>query len=274
MTGACKVCGGACAPGPSGLTVCGSCGLAFSRGNVYFEPVYAPGLEEDILATAKTALFSAALDRLEEQLPGKGALLDIGCAGGELLKMASARGWRAEGIELSGRLADKAASPGFRVHRRPVEEAGLVPAAYDAITVFEVFSQMAGPAAAAAEIFRIMKPGGTLYVREFNSAFHLPLRAMELRGFFRPLGARPSVIHNFNFGARSLRAMLERAGFRDIRIRNSPPTAGDPYRTGGRLGGLLTRLLKVLYYWLALAVWAATFGRVFIGSALIVTARK
>ncbi len=273
MTGECQVCGGACAPGPSGLTVCGSCGLATSIEKAYSEPVYAQGLEEGILSTAKTALFSAALDHLEEQLPGKGTLLDIGCAGGELLKMAAARGWRAEGVELSGRLADRAASLGFKVHRRPVEEAGLA-AGYYAITVFEVFSQMAEPAAAAAEIFGIMKPGGTLYVREFNAAFHLPMYALELRGFFRPLGASPAVVHNFNFGARSLRAMLERAGFRGIRIRNSPPTAGDPYRTGGRLGGLLTRGLKVLYYWLAQAVWAATFGRVFIGSALIATARK
>ncbi len=75
-------------------------------------------------------------------------------------------------------------------------------------------------------------------------------------------------------GPGSLRVMLEKAGFREIRLRNSPPTAGDPYRSGGRLGGVLTGGLKVLYYWLAQALRAVSFGRVLAGSALIVTARK
>ena len=42
----------------------------------------------------------------------------------------------------------------------------------------------------------------------------------------------------------------------------------------GRLGEFLTAGLKVLYYWLAQALWFLTFGRVFAGSTLIATARK
>lgn len=270
----CPVCGASGVTARAGLLECAVCGLAFRAEISFVAPEYGAGLADGIYGPAKKALFSAALDRLGLEFPGGGRLLDIGCASGELLKAAAARGWRAEGVELEPALAQKAAALGFRVESRPVEEAGLEKNAYDAATIFEVFSLMDKPGAAAAELFALLKPGGMLYAREFNAGFHLFLVRPAAAGFFRPLGMRPAVLHNFNFRARTLRALLERAGFSAVRIRNSPPTSWDPYRTGGRLGGFLTGALKVLYYYLAQALWLVTFGRVYAGSSLIVTARK
>lgn len=270
----CPVCGGPLAIKCAGLPECGCCGLVFRAGEYSGEPAYEPGLEDAIYCGAKTVLFREALDFLDAGVLRHGRLLDIGCAGGELLKAAAARGWLAEGIELDPALAAKAGARGFKVYPVPVEEAGLENGAYDAVTVFEVFCVMNKPAAAAAEICRLLKPGGIVYIRDFNAAFHLPLYCLELAGFFGFLGASPSVLHNFNFRAGTLRLMLKRAGLRDIVIRNSRPTAGDPYRTGGRLGAFLTGALKILYYTLAQALWFVTFRRVCAGSSLIVTARK
>ncbi|MCM2267367.1 MAG: class I SAM-dependent methyltransferase [Elusimicrobiales bacterium] len=271
---ACPVCSSQARPGRlPGLQECSACGLVFKAERYFGDPVYEEGLEEGIYGAAKSGLFGLALDRLEAALPG-GCLLDIGCATGEFMKAAAARGWRPEGVELNPALAFKAEALGFPVYPLPVEKAMLDKAAYDAVTVFEVFSQMDKPAAAAGELFKVLKPGGLLYAREFNAAFHLFFGRLEAAGVFKPLGLRPSVLHNFNFRARTLRVLLERAGFKDVRIRNSRPTAGDPYRTGGRLGGFFTRLAKVLYYTLAQALWCASFGSVYAGSTLIVTARK
>jgi 2-polyprenyl-3-methyl-5-hydroxy-6-metoxy-1,4-benzoquinol methylase len=271
----CPVCAEEARSGPlPGLEACGGCGLAFKTERYFGEPVYEEGLEAGIYGAAKAGLFARALERLERALPAKGRLLDIGCATGEFLKAAAARGWKAEGVELNPALALKAEAAGFEVSPLPVEQAMLDKSAYDAVTVFEVFCLMDKPAAAAAELFKIMKPGGMLYVREFNAAFHLPLARLEAAGMFAPLGLKPAVLHNFNFKPRTLKAMLEAAGFTEVRIRNSEPTAGDAYRTGGRLGGLFTRLAKVLYYTLAQALWYASFGAAFAGSSLIVTARK
>lgn len=270
----CPICGGSPAPSLPGLMKCSSCGLGYKTERYFGTPEYAPGLDEDIYGGAKVKLFAEALDFLERAQPGRGRLLDIGCAGGELLKAAAARGWKAEGIEVDAGLAIKALDLGFEVNPRPVEEALLDSGVYRAVTVFDTFSQMDKPAAAAAEICRLLVPGGVIYIREFNAGFHLCMAALEKRGFFQPLGVSPGVLHNFNFSAKTLRVMLERAGFGDVRLRNSRPTSGDPYRTGGRLGGFLTAGLKVLYYWLAQALLFLTFGRVFAGSALIVTARK
>ncbi len=271
---ACPVCGGAAVTSLPGLEECAACGLAFMTDKYFGAPVYAPGTENDIYVSAKKGLFEVALDVLGDLRPGKGVLLDVGCAAGELLKSAAARGWRGEGVEIDPALARKASAAGFAIHADPVEKAGFPAESFDAAAVFEVFSQMCAPAAAAKAVCAALKPGGALYVREFNAAFHLPLRRLELAGFFKPLGASPAVVHNFNFNARSLRVLLERAGFRDVRIRNSRPTYGDPYRTGGRLGGFLTSGLKVLYYILAEALYYLSFGRVLAGSSLIAVARK
>jgi SAM-dependent methyltransferase len=271
---ACPVCGTAPAPEASGVRECGVCGLVSKTEKDTGPAVYAPGLETGIYGAAKKKLFASALEFLGRAAPHRGRLLDIGCAGGELLKAAAAQGWEADGVELDPGLAQKASGLGFHVYSSPVEDSFLDSEIYNAVTVFEVFSQMQAPAPAAAEIFRVMRPGGYIYIREFNAAFHLPLYALELRGSLKSFRFSPSVVHNFNFRAKTLRLMLQHAGFRDVTIRNSPPTSGDPYRTGGALGGFLTGALKVLYYWLAQALWLITFGRVYAGSALIVTARK
>ncbi|MBI5743475.1 MAG: class I SAM-dependent methyltransferase [Elusimicrobia bacterium] len=271
----CPVCGeNAGAGGMPGLEECAFCGLAFKADRYFGDPVYEEGLEDGIYGAAKEGLFAEALNLLDREFPVKGRLLDVGCATGELLKAAAARGWRAEGVELNPALAMKAEELGFTVWPLAVEKAMLDKGAYGAATVFEVFCLMDNPAAAAAELFKVMKPGGLLYVREFNAGFHLAAAGLENSSVFKLLGLRPAVLHNFNFRAQTLRVMLERAGFRNIEIRNSRPTAGDPYRTGGRLGGFITRSLKVLYYLLAQALWYASFRRVYAGSTLIVTAKK
>ena len=270
----CQACGCVSREALPGLLRCPACGLAWRAEKFFAAPAYVPGREELVYGSSKKKLFAAALDSLGAGAGRPGRLLDIGCAGGELLAAAAARGWSAEGVEIEPGLAARAAGAGFKGHAAPVENAGLPPGAFDAVTVFEVFSQMDAPAAAAAECARLLKPGGLLYLREFNASFHLPLYRLELRGFFKPLGARPSVIHNFNFTPSALRALLLRAGFGEVSIRNSRPTSGDPYGSGGGLGTFFTAALKVLYYVLAQALWLATLGRVYAGSALIVTARK
>lgn len=257
-----------------GFSECADCGVAINVAPTSSAPVYAPELLHGIYVSAKRRLFSAALDFLEGSGGKKGLLLDIGCAGGEMLRAATARGWRAEGIEVDPALAAEASAGGFRVYTVPVESAGLEPRRYDAATVFEVFSVMSDPAAAAAAVFAALKPGGTIYIREFNASFHLAASSPALSRIFGVFGLKPAVLHNFNFRAASLRALLYRTGFRDIRISNSRPTEGDPYRTGGFLGGSLTGFLKYLYYCMSQAVYFVSFGGVYTGSSLIVTAKK
>lgn len=271
----CPVCGakttGEILPG---LLSCGGCGLVYKAQRAFSEPVYAAGLEQGIYGGGKAGLFSEALDFLDKILPARGRLLDVGCAGGGLMKAAAARGWEPEGVELSPVLAARALAAGFKVQVRPLETAELQNGAFSAVTAFEVLSQVEDPQMSLAKIHAPLKPGGAVYIREFNASFHLPLARLEAALLPEFSGLKPSVLHDFNFRAATLRCMLGRAGFTEIKIRNSRPTAGDPYRTGGRLGGFFTAVLKVLYYYLAQGAWMLSFGRLYAGSSLIITARK
>lgn len=93
----CPVCGGAASPAGE-LLECAGCGLAYKAEKYFGGPAYGPGLEEAIYGSAKAALFREALDFFDRAFPAGGRLLDIGCAGGELLKAAAARGWKAKAL--------------------------------------------------------------------------------------------------------------------------------------------------------------------------------
>lgn len=268
----CPACGGAALPADkAGMNHCRVCGLAWLDDKIFGAPVYDGDREKDIYAGGKLALFGGCLASLAARFPARGRLLDIGAASGVFLELAKADGWAAEGIEVDPRLAAAAAAKGFKIYNRPLEELGLPDGSYDAVTVFEVFCLMSDPFKALAELGRTLKPGGLVYIREFNGAFHM---ALEGRRIFGLLGLRPAVVHNFNFTAESLRRALAAAGFGRVKIKNSTPTSGDPYGTGGRLGAALTGLLKVLYYCGAQAVYYASFGRLLAGSSFIIEARK
>ncbi|MFA7009120.1 MAG: class I SAM-dependent methyltransferase [Elusimicrobiales bacterium] len=156
----CPVCGKSAARAyRPGISRCGGCGLAWLDEKRFGEPEYAAGALEDIYVSAKRELFARALKTLEKPAPGKGELLDLGSAYGDLLAAAEKEGWQAEGVEISPGPASAALKKGFMVYTRPVEELGLPENFYDVATAFEVFSQMSDPPKAAAELYRILNPG-------------------------------------------------------------------------------------------------------------------
>lgn len=272
MENGCPVCDARdISPFRPGMSRCHACGLVWARNKYSGVPVYDDGREKEIYGGGKAALFGRCLKKLAERFPGRGRLLDVGAAYGTFMGMAKADGWNAEGIEIDPKMSSAALAAGFKVYNRPLEDLDLSDASYDAVTVFEVLSLMADPVGAVAETYRVLKPGGLVYIREFNGAFHMVL---EGRRVFEVLGMRPSVVHNFNFTAESLRRMLIGAGFRRVKIKNSPVTAGDPYGTGGRLGAAFTGFAKFMYYCTAQIVYYASFGRLLAGSSLIVEAEK
>jgi len=250
---------------------CPECGLAMAVHEYSGAPLYGPGREKAIYGSGKEVLFKRCLGRLARRFPARGRLLDVGSAYGDFMGMAKADGWNAEGIEIEPAMFRSAAAAGFNVHDRPIEELGLRKDSYEAVTVFEVLSLMEDPFKAVAEIYRVLKPGGMVCIREFNGAFHMALAG---RRVFRALGLRPAVVHGFNFTDESLRKMLLNAGFRHVRIENSPTTTGDPYGTGGRMGARLTGIVKFMYYCAAQVVYYASLGRVLSGSSLMVEAEK
>jgi 2-polyprenyl-3-methyl-5-hydroxy-6-metoxy-1,4-benzoquinol methylase len=229
---------------------------------------------KNIYFKSKIKLFNYGLKVLNFYFPQKGRLLDIGAAFGDFMELALKEGWQVEGVELSDKMVQKARQKGLTIYSNPIEDLDLKSGSYEAITAYEVFSQMETPKKAMLEVYRILKPQGVLLLREFNSIFHIKLLGLFNLKLFSVFNLKPGVMHNFNFNKQSLETLLRNTGFKEIRIKNSRPTIGDPYGTGGKLGSIFISVFKTVYYILSQAIYYLSFGNLCIGSSLVVIARK
>src|SRR5262249_19575039 len=94
---------------------------------------------------------------------GQGRLLDVGCNEGRGLALYRARGWQAEGLETNPAAAAAARKAGFVVHGEDL--AAFHPEApYDAVVLSNVLEHFLDPRAALADISRLLRPGGQLWV--------------------------------------------------------------------------------------------------------------
>jgi len=140
--------------------------------------------------------------------PGRGRrLLDVGCHIGVFLEIAAAHGWEAWGVEPSRWAVGVARSRGLRVVEGTLREAAFPDAWFDVVTMWDVIEHLTDPLGELREVHRILKPGGWMVIH-----------TMDIESpFARLLGPRwPWLMemHLYYFSRRTLRAMLEKAGFR------------------------------------------------------------
>jgi 2-polyprenyl-3-methyl-5-hydroxy-6-metoxy-1,4-benzoquinol methylase len=145
--------------------------------------------------------------------PARGrTLLDVGAYCGYFLDVAREGGFRPEGLELSRWAAGHARSLGFTVHGVPLEELAARGAQYDVVTLWDVVEHFADPRAELAAAFRLVRPGGRIYLSTIDASSLVA----------RLLGAQwPWLMdmHLFYFGRATLAALLEEVGFRVTDVR-------------------------------------------------------
>ena len=109
--------------------------------------------------------------RLLESEP-HGRLLDVGCAGGELAALLTARGWRVQGAETEPALLDAARARGIEARAVDLDRAPLPwpDGAFDAVVAAEVIEHVVDTDRLLAEIARVLHPGGALIVTTPNLA--------------------------------------------------------------------------------------------------------
>jgi len=125
----------------------------------------------DAAADRKTFAHPFDGSRLARVAPRGGRVLDCGCGYGRTTAEIAALGWRAVGVDPSGRMLARA--------RREHPELVLVRAApgplpfrdgsFDATTLFAVLTcipEDAAQGALVAELRRVLRPGGALYVSD------------------------------------------------------------------------------------------------------------
>ena len=106
----------------------------------------------------------AILGRELQQLQGPGLALDIGAAGGGNTRVLKAHGWRAVAVEFSGSAIDVAHARGVSAMQADARELPVRSGACGLVTAFDVLEHIDEDYLAAAEIARVLRPGGTALI--------------------------------------------------------------------------------------------------------------
>jgi len=90
--------------------------------------------------------------------------VDIGAAGGGNTRILKAHGWQAVAVEYSDSAADVALSRGVPVTRADARELPVRTGTCGLVTAFDVLEHINEDYLAAAEIARVLQPGGTALI--------------------------------------------------------------------------------------------------------------
>jgi SAM-dependent methyltransferase len=152
-------------------------------------------------------------------------VLDVGCGHGDLCAAAAARGARPAGVDLADGMVEaaRAAHPGLEFRVADAEDLPFADATFDAALAAFVVNHLPRPERAAAEIGRVLAPGGRAAVAmwdqpervEFLGLLDAAMDAAHVeRGMHLPPG--PPAYRFADDG--ELRALLEGAGLGDVAI--------------------------------------------------------
>ncbi len=159
------------------------------------------------------------------RLPYNPCLLDVGCALGAMLSVARDLGWQAAGVETSAFAARYAAEQtGCPVFIGTLQQAAFSGGSFDVITLMDVIEHIPAPAGMIAEIHRILRPGGVVYLVTPNfSSLSVRLYGLDAYGIWPDQ-------HVVYFTPPSVRMLLRQNGFRRIVVKTKDVYAGNLQR--------------------------------------------
>ncbi len=173
----CNVCGGSrkrafLKPTPYNFVECVDCGFRFMDPIIDTEstPILTDGISQQRQIVIQDPKWAQRRHKMTRQirdilaLKRGGCFLDVGCGLGRHMHLASPYFSRVEGIELDEVSRVHCLEAGLEVYREPLEDLHLPADCYDVVLLNQVLEHLADPRAVCAEIFRVLKPGGILYI--------------------------------------------------------------------------------------------------------------
>jgi SAM-dependent methyltransferase len=151
---------------------------------------------------------------LRKVFPKRGRLLEIGCSMGFLLAKFREDGWEVEGIEPNRGYCEFIGDyHGIQATPTILEEADRQPENFDVVVMLHVIEHVPNPLGTLEEIYRVLKPGGTLVLEtpRYDSLMFKLLRHRE-----RSISCDG---HIYFFTTDTLRAVSRKAGF-EVRFVN------------------------------------------------------
>ena len=263
---------------------CKNCGLLFSGCHNFKETTknltnhYLKEDPHESVSYSKKNFYTFVLKYLASRVELKGKkILDIGCGYGYFLDMASKSGWEPNGIDVVQDAVKKCGEEFGKenIFQGKTTNACLSGKSFDAITLWDVLAIVDNPYSELQECNRLLKKRGIIGIRTRNVLFQTfiyrlfnLIKRIALRFGFK----EPYVFNRFCFSSESIRILLTRAGFINIKISNSPLTSGDPYGHMGfqfpvKLAKYFLNIISKLTYWIS-------SGRVLLGPSLLIWAEK
>jgi SAM-dependent methyltransferase len=186
--------------------------------------------------------------------PGGRQLLDVGCAAGRFMEVASRAGWRTTGVELGESTAQAARSQGLDVHTGTLRDAFSVlePGSFELVTFWDVLEHVRDPREELAMARELLGAGGMIAATMPNVSGLYPQSTYRL--IARPTGRweYPELpVHLFDFDPRTITRLMIDSGYRDVHVKTFP-TPFSYYRATalsvGALGGRVRgRMLRVAF---------------------------
>jgi SAM-dependent methyltransferase len=170
------------------------------------------------------------LDRLLGGQTGRrGQFCEVGCGPGFLLAEMRSLGWEVRGLEISEFAARHAREAlDLEVAVGPLAPGGLPRERFDVVYLGDVLEHLPRPREALTAVWCSLFPGGAVVVAVPSTlnllSARLGMAAYRIRGRSKTLHLPP--YHLFEYTPRSLRAMLERSGFRVDTLRQSAVPLG------------------------------------------------
>jgi 2-polyprenyl-3-methyl-5-hydroxy-6-metoxy-1,4-benzoquinol methylase len=230
---------------PIYLVRCRSCGFGQPESmpdhSSYFDAIYQKSYSDEVFnadfeTPYRDVIYRTILRSLGRYLRPETprTLLDVGASTGRFVYLASQAGWEAEGAETDKKAAAVAARRSGRpIHTCRAQELAL-DGRFGALTLNDVLEHIPQPSCVVASLRPLLAPGGVLAIKVPHGP---PQRWKEsLRGWIHHdrekhrVGVMTNFTHVNHFTPRSMKRMLEGAGYRVLEI-----TVGAPeYHVGPR----------------------------------------
>ena len=150
------------------------------------------------------------VDRVRRRFVSHGRWLDIGCSAGFVVKAADEAGFDAYGVEVEPAAVayGRDAMNLENLRCGYLEEQGYPSGYFDVVSLYDVIEHVRDLNGLAAELLRIIAPGGVVEIRTPNVDHWQTPRDLSLWKEVKPSE------HLYYFNYRTLRALFEKHGFR------------------------------------------------------------
>lgn len=217
-------------------------------------------------------VFEYVLKILDMASEGKGRILDVGSAYGHFLKMAEDRGWEVYGIEPSeAGCRYSTNSLGLRnIINGDIPSITLQEDFFDVITLLDSLYYFSDPLKDLVKLYKALKKGGILVVRITNVSIlaRLYVKLIPFKNTFIAHGNPFTPIGDafYYFSEKTMRIILERAGFKVDKVIVSAPNRLNLFSMRSVFENLVYNLAEFIYF--------ATFKKINIFPSLIIIGKK